>query len=98
MPVGTALGRPGLTVRAVAPFRQRGPKFWLDQAARTVARKCSTSVLSLPLSCDSDCAEERTCEEAEPVCAAPPFTSVMLLATWVVPCAACCTLRAISAV
>jgi hypothetical protein len=48
------------------------------------------------LSPTSDCAEDSTCDEAAPVSAAPRLTSVMLAATWLVPAAACWTLRVIS--
>ena len=47
---------------------------------------------------DSDCAAERTCDEAEPVSLAPCCTSVIFDETCWVPCAACCTLREISCV
>ena len=68
------------------------------QAARTVARNLSTSSLRRLLSLDSDWAEDRTCADADPVSVAPLLTSVMLDAVWLVPSAACCTLRAISLV
>src|SRR5882757_10762768 len=68
----------------------------LPYAARTVERNLSTSSLRWRLSVDSDCAEDRTCVEAEPVSAAPRFTSVMFDATIAVPLAASPTLRAIS--
>jgi hypothetical protein len=42
-----------------------------DQAARTVSRNLLTSSLRRLLSFDSDCAAERTCDEAEPVSVAP---------------------------
>src|SRR6266700_1628596 len=69
-----------------------------NQAARTASRNLLTSVLRRSLSLDSDCAADRTCEEAEPVSVAPRCTSVMLDETCCVPCAACCTLRDISCV
>ena len=50
-------------------------------AARTELRNLPTSSLSRLLSRDSDCAAERTCEEAEPVSLAPRCTSVMLAET-----------------
>ena len=45
---------------------------------------------------ESERAADSTCEEAVPVSVAPRCTSVMLEDTCWVPCAACCTLRAIS--
>ena len=54
--------------------------------------------MSRPLSVDSDCAADSTCEDAEPVSLAPRCTSVMLEETCWVPCAACWTLREISCV
>jgi hypothetical protein len=45
---------------------------------------------------DSDCAAERTWDEADPVSLAPRCTSVMFEETCWVPWAACCTLREIS--
>src|SRR5258707_501948 len=68
------------------------------QAARTELRNLPTSVRRRPLSPDSVCAAESTCEEADPVSVAPRCTSVMLEETCWVPCAACCTLREISCV
>src|SRR5260370_16596734 len=65
-------------------------------AARTVARNLTTSAFRRLFSLESSCADESTCEEAEPVSPAPRLTSAMLVATWVEPIAACCTLRAIS--
>src|SRR3981189_88707 len=65
-------------------------------AARTEPRNLPTSSLRRLESCDSDWAEERTCDEAEPVSLAPRCTSVMLEETCWVPRAACCTLREIS--
>ena len=50
------------------------------------------------LSSARDLAEPSTCADALPVSAAPRLTSVMLLATWVVPCEACWTFREISCV
>src|SRR6185437_1897046 len=67
-------------------------------AARTVSRKRSTSSVRRLLSPDRDCADDSTCEEAELVSFAPLFTSVMLVATWLVDCAAPWTLRTISCV
>ena len=57
-----------------------------------------TSAFSRLFSLESSCAEDSTCAEAEPISVAPRLTSPMLLATWVVPIAACWTLRAISRV
>ena len=68
------------------------------QAARTEFKNLPTSSLRRLESVDSDCAEESTCEDAEPVSLAPRCTSVMLEDTCWVPCAACCTLREISCV
>src|SRR6516164_1978810 len=68
------------------------------QAARTVARNLSTSTLRRFESDDSDCAEDSTCDDAEPVSLAPRLTSTMLDATELVPSAAWLTLRAISLV
>jgi Glyoxalase/Bleomycin resistance protein/Dioxygenase superfamily len=65
-------------------------------AARTVARNLTTSAFRRLFSFESSCADESTWEDAEPVSAAPRLTSAMLVATWVDPRAACCTLRAIS--
>jgi ABC-type branched-subunit amino acid transport system substrate-binding protein len=59
------------------------------QAARTVRRNFSTSILRRLLSPASDRAELSTWEAAEPVSLAPRLTSVMLVATCAVPCAAC---------
>src|SRR6266581_852473 len=70
----------------------------LRQAALTVLRNLPTSSLRRLLSLDSDCAAERTCDEADPVSLAPRCTSVMWEETCWVPCAACCTLREISCV
>jgi hypothetical protein len=67
-----------------------------NQAARTAVRNFATSVSSRPESVESDCAADNTCDDAEPVSVAPRCTSVMLDETCWVPCAACCTLRAIS--
>src|ERR1700738_1944072 len=75
--------------------RSRAPHY---QAALTELRNLPTSSLRRLLSPDSDCAAERTCEEADPVSLAPRCTSVMLDETCWVPCAACWTLRAISRV
>ena len=61
---------------ACLPFRQ---------AARTEFRNLPTSSLRRLLSPDSDCAAERTCDEAEPVSLAPCCTSVMLDETCMVP-------------
>jgi hypothetical protein len=66
------------------------------QAARTVSRNFSTSILSRPLSLDSDCAEDSTRADAEPVSPARRSTSVILVATSAVLRAAAPTLRAIS--
>ena len=52
--------------------------------------------LELVALAESSRAEDRTWLEAEPVSLAPLLTSLMFAATWLVPCAACCTLRAIS--
>src|SRR5258708_1439983 len=68
----------------------------LCQAALTVLRHFPTSSLRRLLSPDSDCAAERTCDEADPVSLAPRCTSVILEETCWVPWAACCTLREIS--
>src|SRR4030081_1403412 len=68
------------------------------QAALTELRNFPTSSLRRLLSPDSDCAAERTCDEADPVSLAPRCTSVMLDETCWVPWAACCTLREISCV
>src|SRR5207253_2458270 len=68
------------------------------QAARTDSRNLATSILRRLLSPDSNCAAERTCDEAVSVSVAPRCTSVMLAETICVPCAACCTLREISCV
>src|SRR5215217_5907136 len=68
------------------------------QAARTVLRNFSTSLLRLRLSCESDRADDSTCAEAEPVELAPLLTWVIFSATSAVPLAASLTLRAISAV
>ena len=48
------------------------------QAARTDSRNLATSTLRRLLSPDSDCAAERTCDEAVSVSVAPRCTSVML--------------------
>src|SRR6266700_7884454 len=66
------------------------------QAARTEFKNLPTSNLRRLLSPDSDCAAERTCDEADPVSLAPRCTSVMLELTCMVPWAACWTLREIS--
>ena len=68
------------------------------QAARTDWRNLATSSLRRLLSLDSDCAAERTWDEAVSVSVAPRCTSVILAETICVPCAACCTLREISCV
>src|SRR5450759_5748073 len=65
-------------------------------AARTVARNLTISAFRRLFSFDSNCADESTWEDAEPVSPAPRLTSAMLVATCVEPIAACCTLRAIS--
>src|SRR5262249_15762654 len=70
----------------------------LRQAALTVARNLSTSALSRVLCSASDLADDSTSAAPVPVIAAPLFTSEMLLATSVVPCAACWMLRVISCV
>jgi hypothetical protein len=57
-------------------------------AARTEFTNFSTSTLRRRLSCASDCAEARTCEDADWVSLAPRFTSVMFVATCAVPDAA----------
>src|SRR4051812_30208732 len=67
-----------------------------DQAARTVLRKRATWVFRRWPSADSDWAEDRTWDEAEPVSLAPLLTSEMLATTCAVPAEACCTLRVIS--
>src|SRR5579864_2446273 len=59
------------------------------QAARTEVRNFDTSARSRPESVESVCAAESTCEEAEPVSAAPRCTSAMLEDTCWVPVAAC---------
>src|SRR5712691_9962313 len=73
-----------------------GPGPALCQAALTESRNFPTSSLRRLLAKDSDCAAERTCDEADPVSLAPRCTSVMLEETCWVPWAACCTLREIS--
>src|SRR3984893_12714607 len=65
-------------------------------AARTGARNLTTSALSRLFSFESKCAYEQTGYAADSVSPAPRLTSAMLVATWVEPMAACCTLRAIS--
>src|SRR5665811_605037 len=60
-------------------------------AARTVARNLTTSAFRRLFSFESNCADESTWEDAEPVSPAPRLTSAMLVATWVEPMAACCT-------
>src|SRR5262245_19496789 len=67
-------------------------------AARTVPRNFSTSRLSRWLSPESALADDSTWADAVPVSLAPRFTSVMLVATWVVPSAARLILRVISSV
>src|SRR6476469_6417323 len=66
------------------------------QAARTVSRKRSSSLLSRLLSVDKERAAASTCVDAEPVSAAPCSTSVTFDETSCVPCAACWMLREIS--
>src|SRR5260370_35644367 len=65
-------------------------------AARTVARNLTTSAFRRLFSLESSCADESTCEEAEPVSPAPRLTSAMLVATWVAPVAAGCTFGGIA--
>src|SRR6201989_831663 len=66
------------------------------QAARTLFMNFPTSRFSLLLSFESDCAAERTWDDAVPVSDAPRWTSEMAAATCDVPSAARCTLREIS--
>ena len=75
-----------------------GPAACGAQAARTVLRNFSTSLLRLRLSFESERADASTCAEAEPVALAPVLTWVIFSATSAVPLAASLTLRAISAV
>src|ERR1044072_7801224 len=70
----------------------------LDYAARTELRNFETSALRRLLSPESICADDSTCEDAEPVSVAPRCTSVMLDETCCVPWEACWTLREISCV
>jgi hypothetical protein len=68
------------------------------QAARIPARKRSTSDRSVAawlLSCSAD---DKTWLAADPVLPVSRLTAAILLDTWLVPWAACCTLRAISVV
>ena len=68
------------------------------QAARMLARKRSTSdrnVTAWLLSCSAD---DKTWLAADPVLPVSRLTAAILLDTWLVPWAACCTLRAISVV
>src|SRR5260370_41169697 len=85
---------------AAPGHRQRWPsqvyQFEGCYAARTVARNFTTSAFRRLFSLESNCADESTWEDAEPVSPAPRLTAAMLVATWVEPRAACCTLRAIS--
>src|SRR5690606_32378983 len=67
-------------------------------AARTGSRKRSTSDLRDRLSLESDFAEARTWDEAQPVSEAPWLTAVIEDATSLVPLAASITLRLISCV
>jgi hypothetical protein len=76
----------GLRPRLLSSRLWRAPR--PGYAARTVARKRSTSVFSRLPSLASDCAEESTWPEAEPVSLAPRCTSVMLAWTCDVPSAA----------
>src|SRR5260370_7205979 len=65
-------------------------------AARTVARNLTTSAFRRLFSLESSCADESTCEEAEPGSPAPRLTSALLVATWLEPIPACCPLPPIS--
>jgi hypothetical protein len=58
----------------------------------------ATSRFSRLLSCDSTCAADSTCEEAEPVSDAPRCMSATFSETLRVPRAVSCTLREISCV
>jgi hypothetical protein len=65
---------PALSVEAFSP-RDEARLHWKPgiaiYAARTVTRNLSTSILRRLLSLESDCADDSTCEEAEPVSLAP---------------------------
>src|SRR3977135_2134441 len=92
----TAVRRPASVVemRTTRPLQvEESSRPFYRQPALTESRNLPTSSLRRLLSPDSDCAAERTCDEADPVSLAPSCTSVMLELTCWVPCAACCTLR-----
>jgi hypothetical protein len=65
-------------------------------AARTLARKVSTSRRSVAACTESSPAAPSICPEAARVSLEASVTPAMLLETSCVPRAACCTLRAIS--
>jgi len=75
-----------------APRGQDDPHCYFGRAVRTVFRNLRTSVMNWLLSLESDCADENTCVEAEPVSPALWFTSVMLVANCAVLFAASPTL------
>src|SRR6195952_1264470 len=87
-----------------APGHRRSTRRWhppeyqvkRSYAARTVARNLTISAFSRLFSFESSCADESTWEDADPVSPAPRLEWAMLVATWVEPIAACCTLREIS--
>src|SRR5258708_11523483 len=81
-----------------SPITSRRKDYQLERfyAARTVARNLTTSAFRRLFSFESNCADESTWEDAEPVSPAPRLTSAIEVATCVEPIAACCTLRAIS--
>src|ERR1700687_4902444 len=99
-----SISRPGgirLAARKCGrPTTSRGTDYQLEgcYAARTVARNLTTSDFRRLFSLESNCADESTWEDAEPVSPAPRLTSAMLVATCEEPMAACCTFRAISRV
>ena len=75
-------------------FGQQLPAFDVHAPLLTLPYIFKTRVESIPanvpyLSVDKPCADESTCAEAEPVSAAPRFTSLMFEATCVVRDAAC---------
>ena len=63
--------RPRAGGREAPPPHRDGSTAPLCHAARTVVRNWSTSTLRWLLSLASDCADDSTCEDAEPVSAAP---------------------------
>jgi hypothetical protein len=88
---------PVVEMRTTRPLQvEESGRPFSRQAALTESRNLPTSSLRRLLSPDSDCAAERTCDEADPVSLAPRCTSVMFELTSVVPCAACWMLRDIS--